>query len=74
MNFASKLEGRGAQKIIKSVELSANLVLFCYVGHLANKKPYDRFFSELGPQLGTKNPPKSLPKTIKNQSKITYKI
>ena len=36
--------------------------VFCYFGQLANKRPYDRFFGQLGSQFGTQNSPKIYPR------------
>ena len=69
LNFASKLEGRGSQKNWKTIVLKH----FCYFGQLANKRPYDWFFNQLGPQLGTQNPSKTFPRGSQNQQKINQK-
>ena len=51
----------------KSIEKTIVWKHFCYFGQLANKRPYDRFFSQLGSQLGTQNPPKIHPRGSQNQ-------
>ena len=47
---------------------------FCFFSQLANKRPLDQFFGQLGLQLGVQNSPKSLPRGLQNRSKIEQKI
>ena len=63
VNFASKLEGRGTKKQQKLLFL----LYFCYFGQLVNKRLYDRFFGQLGPQLEAQNPPNFDPRCLQNR-------
>ena len=48
-----------------------HLICFGYFGQLANKRSYDGFFGQLGPQLEAQSPPKFVPR---GSPKINKKV
>ena len=57
----------------KNIEKPMVFEHFCFFSQLANKRPLDQFFGQLGLQLGVQNLPKSLPRGLQNRSKIETK-
>ena len=74
LNFASKLEGRETKKLW----FSLGFLAFLLFRPTCQQEAIWSIFYSTWPSTwhwkSTKNPPKSLPESIKIQSKITYKI
>ena len=58
----------------KNIEKPQLVKHFCYFGKLANKRPYDWFFGQVGLQLETQNLPKLDPRGFQNRWKRAFKI